>query len=85
MRCCRYRDRSTPISFVRRTRTELSGPMLALVSGHLPSGSSEVVVTTSVASAFHLRVGVTWQAGGIQRRVVGIVENPNSLLDRFAR
>ena len=61
-----------------------SGPMLALVSGHFPSGSSEVAVTSSVASAFHLRVGVTWQAGGVQRRVVGIVENPNSLLDKFA-
>ena len=61
-----------------------SGPMLALVSGHLPAGASEVAVTSGVASAFHLSVGATWRVGGVERRVVGIVENPQSLLDEFA-
>ena len=60
------------------------GPMLALVSGHYPAGADEVAVTSGVASAFHLRVGDTWRVGGVERQVVGIVENPQSLLDEFA-
>ena len=61
-----------------------SGPMLSLVSGHFPSGADQVAVTSGVASAFHLRVGATWRVGGVERQVVGIVENPQSLLDEFA-
>ena len=61
-----------------------SAPMLSLVSGRYPSGAEEVAVTSGVASAFHLRVGATWRVGGVDRRVVGIVENPQSLLDEFA-
>ncbi len=61
-----------------------SGPMLSLVSGHFPSGADQVAVTSGVASAFHLRVGGTWGVGGVERQVVGIVENPQSLLDEFA-
>jgi putative ABC transport system permease protein len=61
-----------------------SGPMLSLVSGHYPSGAAQVAVTNGVASAFHLRVGATWRVGGIERQVVGIVENPQSLLEEFA-
>jgi putative ABC transport system permease protein len=60
------------------------GPMLSLVSGHYPAGAEEVAVTSGVASAFHLSVGSTWRVGGVERRVVGIVENPQSLLDEFA-
>ncbi len=60
------------------------GPMLALVSGHYPAGAEEVAVTSGVASAFHITVGDTWRVGGVGRRVVGIVENPQSLLDEFA-
>jgi len=60
------------------------GPMLTLVSGHYPSGADQVAVTSGVASAFHLSTGKTWQVGGVGRRVVGIVENPQSLLDAFA-
>jgi putative ABC transport system permease protein len=61
-----------------------SGPMLSLVSGRYPSGADQVAMTSGVASAFHLRVGATWRVGGVERRVVGIVENPQSLLDEFA-
>jgi putative ABC transport system permease protein len=61
-----------------------AGPMLSLVSGRYPSGAGEVAVTSGVASAFHLVVGDTWRVGGLERRVVGIVENPQSLLDEFA-
>jgi putative ABC transport system permease protein len=55
-------------------------PMLSLVSGHYPAGAGEVAVTSGVASDFRLRVGQLWQG----RRVTGIVENPQNLLDEFA-
>jgi putative ABC transport system permease protein len=61
-----------------------SGPMLSLVSGHFPSGADQVAVTSGLASAFHLRVGARWSVGGDVRQVVGIVKNPQSLLDEFA-
>jgi putative ABC transport system permease protein len=61
-----------------------SGPMLALISGRYPLGAGEVAVTSGVASAFHLKLGDTWRVGGVERRVVGTVENPQSLLDEFA-
>ena len=60
------------------------GPMLSLLSGRYPSGSDQVAVTQGVASAFHLSVGATWNVAGVERRVVGIVQNPQSLLDEFA-
>ncbi len=60
------------------------GPMLSLVSGRYPSGADEVAVTSGVASTFHLSMGDTWRVGGVERHVVGIVENPQSLLDEFA-
>jgi putative ABC transport system permease protein len=59
-------------------------PMLSLVSGHYPSGPGQVAVTGGVASAFRLTVGTLWHQGGTARRVVGIVQNPQSLLDEFA-
>jgi putative ABC transport system permease protein len=60
------------------------GPMLSLLSGHYPSGADQVDVTKGVASAFHLSVGKTWYTDGVTRTVVGIVQNPQSLLDEFA-
>ena len=59
-------------------------PMLALVTGHYPAGPGQVAVTDGVASAFHLTIGNIWHQGGKARQVVGIVENPQSLLDEFA-
>jgi putative ABC transport system permease protein len=60
-------------------------PMLSLVSGHYPTGPGQVAVTSEVASAFSLKIGNVWhQGGGLARRVVGIVQNPQSLLDEFA-
>ncbi|MGD0684121.1 MAG: FtsX-like permease family protein [Streptosporangiaceae bacterium] len=59
-------------------------PMLALVSGRYPTGPGQVAVTSGVASAFRLRTGDIWHQGGKARRVVGIVDNPQSLLDEFA-
>jgi putative ABC transport system permease protein len=59
-------------------------PMLSLVSGHYPSGPGQVALTSGVASELHLPVGGTWRADGSTRRVVGIVANPQNLLDEFA-
>ncbi|HEY5121157.1 MAG TPA: FtsX-like permease family protein, partial [Acidimicrobiales bacterium] len=59
-------------------------PLLALVSGHYPVSASEVAVTSGVATSFNLKVGSIWREGGVARRVVGVVENPQNLLDQFA-
>jgi len=60
------------------------GPMLSLVSGRFPADADQVAVTNGVASAFQLKMGSNWIVGGLKREVVGIVENPQSLLDEFA-
>jgi putative ABC transport system permease protein len=59
-------------------------PMLSLVSGHYPAGPGQVAVTDGVAATFKLAVGDMWHQGGQTRKVVGIVQNPQSLLDEFA-
>ena len=59
-------------------------PMLSLVSGHYPDGPGQVAVTSGVAATFGLRVGDLWRQGGISRRVTGIVQNPQNLVDEFA-
>jgi putative ABC transport system permease protein len=59
-------------------------PTLSLVSGHYPAAADQVAVTAGVASELSLKVGDIWKVGGEARRVVGIVENPQSLLDEFA-
>jgi putative ABC transport system permease protein len=61
-----------------------SKPMLSLLSGHYPTTADEVAVTSGVAAAFHLRIGDPWHQSGTTRQVVGVVENPQSLLDEFA-
>ncbi len=61
-----------------------AGPTLALDAGHYPTAPGEVAVTKSVATAFGLSIGSTWQAAGRSYRVVGLVENPLDLLDEFA-
>lgn len=59
-------------------------PLLSLVSGRYPSGADDVALTAGLASELHLGVGDLWHQDGRSRRVVGIVENPQSLLDAFA-
>ena len=58
------------------------GPMLQLLSGHYPTGSNEIALTPGLASELNLRVGDIWPQGG--KTVVGLVQNPQSLLDEFA-
>src|ERR1700728_3226038 len=59
-------------------------PMLSLISGQFPVGASQVAVTSAVASDFHLLIGSSWRVGGVSRRVTGVVQNPQNLLDEFA-
>ena len=60
------------------------GPMLALRSGRYPAGPGEVAMTREMASTYGVHVGGTWRDGGQAYRVVGLVENPQNLLDTFA-
>jgi putative ABC transport system permease protein len=57
------------------------GPMLQLLSGHYPTGSNQIAITPGLASALNLHIGDTWSQGG--KTVVGVVQNPQSLLDEF--
>lgn len=59
-------------------------PMLGLVSGQYPRGADEVALTQAVARTLGLHVGGTWRQAGRVLNVVGLVENPLDLLDRFA-
>ncbi|MGC2484915.1 MAG: FtsX-like permease family protein [Acidimicrobiales bacterium] len=59
-------------------------PMLSLLSGHYPAKVGEVALTTGLAASFNVRVGDNVTIVGITRRVVGLVVNPQSLLDEFA-
>ena len=59
-------------------------PTLRLLSGRYPAGVGEVAVTRGVADLFDLRVGGTWEVNGRARTVVGLVENPLRLDERFA-
>ena len=58
------------------------GPMLQLLSGHYPTGPDQIALTPELATELHLWVGESWPEGG--QRIVGIVQNPQSLLDQFA-
>jgi putative ABC transport system permease protein len=60
------------------------GPMLSLISGRYPLAADEIAVTPGVASELSLKIGEAWRVAGVSRKVVGIVENPQSLLDEFA-
>jgi putative ABC transport system permease protein len=59
-------------------------PTLSLISGHYPVGTGQVAVTSDLASDFHLAVGGSWTVGGVSRKVTGIVQSPQNLLDEFA-
>ena len=61
-----------------------SGPMLALVQGHYPSGAGQVAVTAGVAQTLQARIGSVLSLPGHHQRVTGIVEDPSDLADQFA-
>ena len=56
--------------------------MLQLLSGRYPTGPNQIALTPGLASELDLKVGDTWSQGA--KTVVGIVQNPQSLLDEFA-
>jgi len=60
------------------------GPLLSLVSGAYPATASQIAVTSGVATDYNLRIGSSWTVNGVTRKVTGIVQNPESLLDEFA-
>jgi putative ABC transport system permease protein len=59
-------------------------PMLALSSGRYPRDAGEIALTAGVESDLGARLGGSVSVDGITRRVVGVVVNPQSLLDEFA-
>jgi putative ABC transport system permease protein len=59
-------------------------PMLDLLSGRYPVAASEVALSPVLASKLGLSTGDVWHQGGKARTVVGMVHNPQSLLDEFA-
>jgi len=61
-----------------------SGPMLALVQGHYPSGAGQVAVSSGLAQDLQVRIGSVLSLPGHHQRVTGIVENPSDLNDQFA-
>jgi putative ABC transport system permease protein len=65
-------------------RGPYGAPLLSLVSGQYPATASQIAVTSGVATDFNLRIGSSWTANGVARKVTGIVQNPESLLDEFA-
>jgi putative ABC transport system permease protein len=58
--------------------------MLAVMTGRFPSTPGEVALTRQLAATFGVHVGLVWSDGQKSRRVVGLVENPQNLLDNFA-
>ncbi len=66
-------------------------PLLALDSGHYPTGPGQIAVTSGLAKLYSLRIGSAWPvpsgagaAAGRVFTVAGVVENPSNLLDEFA-
>ena len=57
--------------------------MLQLLSGHYPTGPNEIALTPGLASELNLEGGRHLVSQG-DKTVVGIVQNPQSLLDEFA-
>jgi putative ABC transport system permease protein len=59
-------------------------PTLSLIAGRFPKGFHQVALTAQVATLYNTGIGKIWRHDGQARLVVGLVENPNDLLDEFA-
>jgi putative ABC transport system permease protein len=59
-------------------------PMLALRQGRYPARADEVALTDGAAQLLNTHVGASISLGGVERTVVGVVENPGRLSDEFA-
>lgn len=56
---------------------------LSLIAGRYPAGPGQVALTPQVASLYNTGVGGNWHAADRVWQVVGLVENPDNLLDEF--
>jgi putative ABC transport system permease protein len=65
-------------------RGPYGGPLLDLRDGRYPTAGDEVAATDHVADVFALDIGATFAVDGVDRTVVGLVENPSDLDDEFA-
>jgi putative ABC transport system permease protein len=59
------------------------GPLLALRSGRFPTDATEAAISAGVAQLARVAIGGTVALDGVERSVVGIVENPSDLDDDF--
>ncbi len=59
-------------------------PLLDLRDGRYPATDAEVAVTDGVADTFDAGIGAVFAVDGVERTVVGVVENPSDLDDEFA-
>ncbi len=57
--------------------------MMALRQGHYPTRPGEVALTAAVADLLVVDIGARVELGGVERTVVGLVENPSDLSDEF--
>ena len=65
-------------------RGRYSRPLLNLLTGRYPTAGHEIAVSPVAAADLGLSLGATWRPAGLGTwRVVGTVENPDSLLDAF--
>ena len=65
-------------------RGVFSRPMLALRQGHYPTRPGEVALTPAAADLLAADIGAPVKLAGVERTVVGLVENPSDLRDDFA-
>ena len=76
-------QRPRPTNSGPRTRTApTAGRCSSCCPGTIRPGRTRSPLTPGLASELNLQVGDTWPLGG--KTVVGIVQNPQSLLDEFA-
>jgi putative ABC transport system permease protein len=59
-------------------------PLLALRQGRYPGRGDEVALTDDLMAILRLGIGDTVDLDGRDRKVVGVVENPNDLTSEFA-
>jgi putative ABC transport system permease protein len=76
------------VSLIELRAENPNGPFghstLSLVAGRYPAGAAQVALTQQVASLYNISVGGHWHAADRIWQVVGLVENPDNLLDEFA-
>ncbi|MEP6660375.1 MAG: FtsX-like permease family protein [Acidimicrobiales bacterium] len=65
-------------------RGPYGAPMLALRQGRFPAQADEIALTDGAAQSLNTHVGASLSLEGVDRTVVGLVENPGKFSDEFA-